>query len=96
MYVVVLELVRWALRFSQEHLRNLSRSARPARCRYRGVTVTAIKYIDWMVTCPMLQLILLVLSGPDCTVPCVRSHGMLSLYQPMPTHLVDWRRTFDL
>jgi bacteriorhodopsin len=35
---------------------------------WRDVTVNVIKYVDWMITCPMLQLILLVLSGPDCKV----------------------------
>ena len=69
MDLAVFELVRWALRFSQQDLSNFSWTAPLARCRWRGVTVNVIKYIDWTITCPMLQLILLVLSGPDCTVP---------------------------
>ena len=76
MYAVVVELVRWALRFSREDLGDASWSARPARCRWRDVTVNVIKYVDWMITCPMLQLILLVLSGPDCKVPWERPSGL--------------------
>jgi bacteriorhodopsin len=35
---------------------------------YRGIKVDVAKYCDWVVTCPMLQLILIVLAGPDCKV----------------------------
>ena len=60
------------------------------------MTVNVIKYVDWMITCPMLQLILLVLSGPDCNVPWERSRGMHFCGLTIPTRLVVWRESFDL
>ena len=32
---------------------------------YRGVTVNVVKYMDWSMTCPMLQLILIVRADVD-------------------------------